>query len=145
MATLSAFRERCCWLSIQRASVDLPPNTPVSKLSTNAIAAMGLRYWVFHAVKSGNQEPGSDSHPRIVWSYQVSFPMFSKIQVNGDETHPVYQALKSAAPGLLGSKIKWNFTKFLVGRMEPSFDASLPSPNLKHWPHTSSIFSKTSR
>lgn len=79
----------------------------------------GLEILGFPCSQFGNQEPGSDSQIQefCTRSYQVSFPMFSKIQVNGDETHPVYQALKSAAPGLLGSKkIKWNFTKFLVGR-----------------------------
>jgi glutathione peroxidase len=50
-------------------------------------------------------------------NYGVSFPMFAKIDVNGDDTHPLYQHLKSEAPGLLGSeKIKWNFTKFLVNK-----------------------------
>ena len=47
--------------------------------------------------------------------YDVSFPLFSKIEVNGDQAHPLYRLLKSAAPGVLGSeRIKWNFTKFLV-------------------------------
>lgn len=66
-----------------------------------------------------NQEPGSDEEIaefcRV--NYGVSFPMFSKIEVNGDAAHPLYQFLKSQAKGLLGSeKIKWNFTKFLVDR-----------------------------
>lgn len=50
-------------------------------------------------------------------NYGVSFPMFSKIEVNGDNAAPLYQTLKKEAPGLLGSQaIKWNFTKFLLGR-----------------------------
>ena len=50
-------------------------------------------------------------------SYDVSFPLMGKIDVNGDNTAPIYQYLKDEAPGLLGSKaIKWNFTKFLVDR-----------------------------
>lgn len=50
-------------------------------------------------------------------NYGVSFPMFAKINVNGEQTAPLYQELKQAAPGLLGSKaIKWNFTKFLINR-----------------------------
>lgn len=49
--------------------------------------------------------------------YDVSFPLFEKVNVNGGEAHPLYQYLKESAPGLLGSGlIKWNFTKFLVGR-----------------------------
>jgi glutathione peroxidase len=47
----------------------------------------------------------------------VSFPMFAKVAVNGPDTHPLYVFLKSSEPGLLGTEgIKWNFTKFLVGR-----------------------------
>jgi glutathione peroxidase len=50
-------------------------------------------------------------------NYGVSFPMFARIEVNGEHAHPLYQYLKKAAPGLLGSEgIKWNFTKFLVDR-----------------------------
>lgn len=50
-------------------------------------------------------------------NYGVSFPMFAKIDVNGDSTHPLYQHLKKTAPGLLGTEgIKWNFTKFLINR-----------------------------
>jgi len=63
------------------------------------------------------QDPGSDSEIGEFCSlnYGVSFPMFSKIEVNGDNTHPLYKYLKSEAKGLMGSeKIKWNFTKFLV-------------------------------
>ncbi|NYJ75845.1 glutathione peroxidase [Allobranchiibius huperziae] len=49
-------------------------------------------------------------------NYGVSFPMFDKIEVNGDGAHPLYQWLRKQKGGLLGSRIKWNFTKFLVGR-----------------------------
>ncbi len=66
-----------------------------------------------------HQDPGSDSEISEFCSlnYGVTFPMFSKIDVNGDAAHPIYKTLKSEAKGLLGSeKIKWNFTKFLVDR-----------------------------
>jgi glutathione peroxidase len=65
----------------------------------------------------GQQEPGNEQEIRNFCSttYDVSFPMFAKIEVNGPGTHPLYQHLKKAAPGILGSEaIKWNFTKFLV-------------------------------
>ncbi len=67
----------------------------------------------------GHQEPGDE---RAIQSfckdqYNVTFPMFAKTEVNGENAHPLYKALKHAAPGLLGTKaIKWNFTKFLVDR-----------------------------
>ncbi len=67
----------------------------------------------------GAQEPGADSEIAqfCATSYDVTFPMFSKIDVNGEKAHPLYRWLKHAAPGLLGSEaIKWNFTKFLVDR-----------------------------
>jgi glutathione peroxidase len=67
----------------------------------------------------GHQEPGDEREIRQFCSlnYDVSFPMYSKIEVNGDHAHPLYRHLKQAAPGLLGSQsIKWNFTKFLVDR-----------------------------
>jgi glutathione peroxidase len=67
----------------------------------------------------GKQEPGDAAEIAKFCSltYPVSFPMFAKVDVNGDGAHPLYEQLKSAAPGLLGSKaIKWNFTKFLVNR-----------------------------
>lgn len=65
----------------------------------------------------GHQEPGNESEIKSFCSlnYNVSFPMFAKVAVNGPKTHPLYQFLKSEKPGVLGSKsIKWNFTKFLV-------------------------------
>ena len=67
----------------------------------------------------GHQEPGDEAQISEFCSlnYRVTFPMFAKINVNGAEAHPLYQFLKLACPGLLGTAaIKWNFTKFLVGR-----------------------------
>lgn len=65
----------------------------------------------------GHQEPGDEEEIRSFCSlkYDVTFPMFAKVEVNGENTHPLYRHLKKAAPGLLGTEaIKWNFTKFLV-------------------------------
>lgn len=64
------------------------------------------------------QEPGDDASIASFCdrSFGVTFPMFSKIDVNGDGTHPLYRWLKSEKGGVLGEKIKWNFTKFLVGK-----------------------------
>ena len=67
----------------------------------------------------GHQEPGDEAEIRnfCSTSYDVSFPLFAKVEVNGPGTHPLYQHLKKQAKGLLGSEsIKWNFTKFLVDR-----------------------------
>ncbi len=67
----------------------------------------------------GAQEPGPESEIAefCEMNYGVTFPLFAKVDVNGDGAHPLFRHLKSAAPGLLGSEaIKWNFTKFLVGK-----------------------------
>ena len=67
----------------------------------------------------GAQEPGDAAEIANFCSltYDVSFPMFAKIEVNGEGAHPLYAYLKKAKPGLLGSEaIKWNFTKFLIDR-----------------------------
>ena len=67
----------------------------------------------------GQQEPGNAEEIKnfCSLSYDVKFPLFQKIDVNGPETHPLYEFLKEAKPGILGTEgIKWNFTKFLVNR-----------------------------
>jgi len=67
----------------------------------------------------GQQEPGTNQEVAAFCAakFQVTFPMFEKISVNGDDTHPLYRFLKEAVPGILGIQaIKWNFTKFLVDR-----------------------------
>jgi glutathione peroxidase len=67
----------------------------------------------------GGQEPGTEEEIVAFCSskYDVSFPLFAKIEVNGSGAHPLYQLLKAAKPGILGTEaIKWNFTKFLVAR-----------------------------
>ncbi len=79
----------------------------------------GLIILGFPCNQFGAQEPGSASDIGAFCqkNYGVSFPMFAKIEVNGDNAHPLYQHLKKSAPGVLGSEaIKWNFTKFLVDR-----------------------------
>ena len=82
-------------------------------------AAQGLEVIGFPCNQFGSQDPGSNSEIGAFCqkNYGVSFTMMEKINVNGSNAHPVYQWLKSQAPGLLGTEgIKWNFTKFLVGK-----------------------------
>lgn len=79
----------------------------------------GLVVLGFPCNQFGAQDSGSDAEIASFCqvNYGVSFPMMAKIDVNGSGAHPLYQWLASEAPGLLGSKsIKWNFTKFLVGK-----------------------------
>ncbi|HTJ94544.1 MAG TPA: glutathione peroxidase [Pararobbsia sp.] len=79
----------------------------------------GLEVLGFPCNQFGAQEPGSEQEIATFCetNYDVTFPMFRKVDVNGDSAAPVYKFLKSAKPGLLGTEaIKWNFTKFLVDR-----------------------------
>ena len=66
----------------------------------------------------GKQEPGGaeEIEQTCHINYGVSFPMFEKVEVNGNAAHPVFRYLKNELPGVLGGRIKWNFTKFLIGR-----------------------------
>ena len=79
----------------------------------------GLVVLGFPCNQFGQQEPGAEAEIQQFCSttYDVTFPLFAKIDVNGPAAHPLYQLLKSARPGLLGTeRIKWNFTKFLVNQ-----------------------------
>ncbi len=80
--------------------------------------ARGFNVLGFPCNQFGSQEPGSSAEIKTFCStrYDVSFPMFAKIDVNGSNAHPLWAYLKSQKGGMLGSGIKWNFTKFLVGR-----------------------------
>ncbi|MGA0559960.1 glutathione peroxidase [Larkinella sp. VNQ87] len=76
----------------------------------------GLVILGFPCNQFGNQEPGDEKSiaEGCVLNYGVTFPMFRKVDVNGDHAHPVFKYLRKALPGLLGGAIKWNFTKFLI-------------------------------
>jgi glutathione peroxidase len=79
----------------------------------------GLAVLGFPCNQFGGQEPGDAEEIKNFCSlkYDVSFPMFAKIDVNGANAHPLYELLKREKPGLLGTEaVKWNFTKFLVGK-----------------------------
>jgi len=79
----------------------------------------GLVIVGFPSNEFGGQDPGSNEEIASFCqlNYGVSFPMMAKVQVNGAQAHPLWQWLKAQAPGLLGTEgVKWNFTKFLVGR-----------------------------
>ena len=81
-------------------------------------ADRGLVVLGFPCNQFGKQEPGdADAIEQTCHiNYCVSFPMFAKVEVNGAGTHPVFGYLKNALPGVLGGRVKWNFTKFLIGR-----------------------------
>jgi glutathione peroxidase len=79
----------------------------------------GFEVLGFPCDQFGHQEPGDESEIKKFCSlnFGVSFPMFAKIKVNGADAHPLYEFLKESLPGVLGIEaIKWNFTKFLIGK-----------------------------
>jgi glutathione peroxidase len=82
------------------------------------LQAKGLTVLGFPCDQFMHQEPGDDAEIQNFCStkYDVTFPVFSKIEVNGPQAHPLWAFLKSEKSGLLGGGIKWNFTKFLVDR-----------------------------
>jgi glutathione peroxidase len=116
-------------LSTQRGKVLLIVNTASACGFTPQFAGLetlwetyrdqGLVVLGFPSNEFGSQDPGSDGEIASFCqlNYGVSFPMMSKVEVNGGNAHPLWKWLTKEAPGFLGSKgIKWNFTKFLVGR-----------------------------
>jgi glutathione peroxidase len=95
-----------------------PQFTGLEKLH-KTYADQGLTVLGFPCNQFASQDPGDDAQIANFCqkNYGVSFQMMSKVNVNGDGAHPLYQWLTAEAPGILGSKaIKWNFTKFLVGK-----------------------------
>ncbi|MFZ4581216.1 MAG: glutathione peroxidase [Paludibacter sp.] len=78
----------------------------------------GLVILGFPCNQFGNQEPGSEKEiaEGCLINYGVSFPMFSKVEVNGDNAHPIFKYLKSELKGTFGNNVKWNFTKFVIDR-----------------------------
>jgi glutathione peroxidase len=81
-------------------------------------AGQGFAVLGFPCDQFGGQEPGEDAEIAgfCERNFGVTFPLFSKVDVNGEHAHPVFQWLRSQKGGVLGTKIKWNFTKFLIGR-----------------------------
>lgn len=95
-----------------------PQFTGLEKLHEE-FAAQGLRVLGFPCNQFGGQDPGSEKEigEFCDLEYGVRFPMHAKVDVNGTAAHPLFAHLKGEAPGFLGSRnVKWNFTKFLVGR-----------------------------
>jgi glutathione peroxidase len=81
-------------------------------------AGRGFTVLGFPCDQFGHQEPGDDAEIQgfCERNFGVTFPLFSKIDVNGDDAHPLFKWLRSEKGGLLGNRVKWNFTKFLVGK-----------------------------
>ncbi len=117
--TLAPYRGRVLLVVNVASRCGFTPQYAGLEALYRAYRERGFTVLGFPCNQFGGQEPGDADEIRDFCStrYTVSFPMFAKIEVNGPNAHPLYQYLKSAQPGLLGTEaIKWNFTKFLVGR-----------------------------
>ncbi|MEX2492377.1 MAG: glutathione peroxidase [Nitrospirales bacterium] len=127
---LSTFKDKVLLIVNTASKCGFTPQFQGLEALYNQYHAQGLEVLGFPCNQFGSQDPGS--HEEIQQfcqaTYGVSFPMFGKIEVNGPNTHPLYQHLKNQAPGLLGSEaIKWNFTKFLVDQSGNVQDRFAPS------------------
>jgi glutathione peroxidase len=90
----------------------------------------GLEVLAFPCDQFGHQEPGSNAEIQEFCqvNYGVTFPVFAKIEVNGEQSHPLYQYLRAQKPGPKGADIQWNFTKFLIdqsGEIVERFESSV--------------------
>ena len=117
--TLEPYRGEVMLIVNTASKCGLTPQYEGLEALHRAYQERGLRLLGFPCNQFGAQEPGgADEIAQFCQThYEVTFPMFAKLEVNGPGTHPLYRALKRAAKGLLGTeKIKWNFTKFLIAR-----------------------------
>ena len=89
----------------------------------------GLKVLAFPCNQFGKQEPGSNEEIKNFCeiNYGVTFDVFEKVDVNGENTHPVFKYLKEQTGGILGKSIKWNFTKFLVDKNGNVIDRYAPT------------------
>jgi len=117
--SLSAFRGKVLLIVNTASQCGFTPQFGGLEALHKTYAGKGLAVLGFPCNQFGSQDPGADGEIESFCqvNYGVTFPMMSKVDVNGPSAHPLYQWLSAEAPGLLGSKsIKWNFTKFLVGK-----------------------------
>ncbi|MCM3565791.1 glutathione peroxidase [Hydrogenophaga intermedia] len=116
---LSRFRGQALLIVNTASACGFTPQFAGLEKLHETYGARGLVVLGFPCNQFGSQDPGSNEQIASFCqrNYGVSFPMMAKIDVNGGQAHPLYRWLTAEAPGLLGSKaIKWNFTKFLVGK-----------------------------
>ena len=117
--TLGAYRGKVVLVVNTASECGFTPQYEGLEALSRKYRAKGLEVLGFPCNQFGAQEPGDAAEIAAFCqkNYGVTFQMFDKIEVNGPGAHPLYQWLKDSAPGILGTEaIKWNFTKFLLGR-----------------------------
>lgn len=116
---MSGYKDRVLLIVNTASKCGLTPQLKALQKLHDDYSARGLVIIGFPCNQFLKQDPGSDQQISefCELNYGVSFPLSTKIEVNGDNAHPLFQFLKTQAPGILGSKkIKWNFNKFLISR-----------------------------
>lgn len=117
--SLSEYKDKVLLIVNTASKCGFTPQLEGLQSLYDELSKQGVEILGFPCNQFGKQEPGVESEIEefCQLNYGVSFPMFSKIEVNGESASPLYQYLKKGARGVLGSKsIKWNFTKFLINR-----------------------------
>jgi glutathione peroxidase len=117
--SLAAYRGKVLLIVNTASACGFTPQYAGLEALHEKLGPEGFTVLGFPCNQFGAQEPGSEAEIGAFCqkNYGVTFPMFAKIAVNGESAHPLYKYLKDARPGLLGTEaIKWNFTKFLVGK-----------------------------
>ena len=118
-APLSQYSNQVCLIVNVASRCGFTPQYSGLELLYKKFKDRGFTILAFPCNQFGAQEPGSEAEIKgfCEMNYQITFPLFSKIDVNGPSTHPLYAWLKTEKKGILGSEgVKWNFTKFLVGK-----------------------------
>jgi glutathione peroxidase len=116
---LGRFREKVLLFVNTASRCGFTPQYSGLEMLRQTYGPRGFEVLAFPCNQFGGQEPGDAGEIERFCSltYNVTFPVFAKVDVNGDGAHPIFKFLKQAKPGLFGSKaIKWNFTKFLADR-----------------------------
>lgn len=116
---LSDFSDKVLLIANTASACGLTPQYEGLQKLYDDYSSNGLEILAFPCNQFKQQESGTNEEIQNFCdlNFKIKFPLFDKIEVNGDNTHPLFNYLKNQAPGILGSKsIKWNFTKFLVNR-----------------------------
>jgi len=117
--SMSAYKDKVLLIVNVASKCGFTPQYEGLEKLYQSYKTQGFEVLAFPCNQFGEQEPGSSEEIQNFCkvNFAVTFPLFEKIEVNGDHTHPLYAFLKKEAPGILGTQsIKWNFTKFLVDK-----------------------------
>jgi glutathione peroxidase len=128
--SLDAYRGKVLLIVNTASKCGFTPQYEGLEMLHETLADKGLAVLGFPCNQFGHQEPGSETEIEQFCrtTYDVKFPMFAKIDVNGPTAHPLYAWLKSNAKGILGTEgIKWNFTKFLIDKHGQVFSRYAPT------------------